>query len=274
MSIHPEDNGGAPPPEAGGDADDAVRLAVERAFGADSLSILDDGDEALAAAASSGSASASASASSGSLSSSRSSASASGSRAEVAAVDPLEALVSMIEREQGPGQSFASSAARAAAAAVHHAEPASPDSYVIFVLGGTTCAVPLSGVLEIQRPPATTWIPNLPDWVLGVANLRGEIISVIELRRYFGLPAAAHDESSRIVVVRSEDQELVAGLIVDRVVGITGIHAHRVASYTSQDTSGLAPYLRGAAEEKGRVVAMMDLEAFLQSRDMRQFIGG
>lgn len=266
MSSHPGDNGGPPPPGAGGDADDAVRRAVEQAFGADALSALEEGEGDLAA-----------SASSASLSTSRSSASlaalASGSRAEVAAVDPLEALVSMIEREQGPGQSFASAAARAASAAVHHAEPASPHSYVIFVLGGTTCAVPLSGVLEIQRPPVITWIPNLPDWVLGVANLRGEIISVVELRRCFGLPMQAHDESSRIVVVRSEDHEVVAGLIVDRVVGITGIHPNRVASYASQDTSGLAPFLTGAVEEKGRVVAMMDLEAFLQSREMRQFVG-
>lgn len=266
MSSHPGDFGGPTPPGGAEDAEDAVRLAVEQAFGADAMSALEDGDGdgALAAAAAS-------------ASSSRSSASLPamgiGSRAEVAAADPLEALVSMIEREQGPGQSFASAAARAAAAAVHRAEPASPDSYVIFVLGGTTCAVPLSGVLEIQRPPSITWIPNLPDWVLGVANIRGEIISVIELRRFFGLPVQAHDESSRIVVVRSDDHEVVAGLIVDRVVGITGIHPNRVASYASQDTTGLAPFLTGAAEEKGRVVAMMDLEAFLQSHEMRQFVG-
>jgi hypothetical protein len=59
--------------------------------------------------------------------------------------------------------------------------------HVVFKLGESRYAVPISNVIEIQRVPNVTSIPNVPDWVEGVCNLRGEIISVLDLRSFLSM---------------------------------------------------------------------------------------
>ncbi|HXU44077.1 MAG TPA: chemotaxis protein CheW, partial [Thermoanaerobaculia bacterium] len=77
---------------------------------------------------------------------------------------------------------------RAALAHAPAEPPAAAERSVVFLLGATRCAVPIDRVLEIGDVPAITPVPNVPAWVRGVANLRGDILAIVDLGAYVGLP--------------------------------------------------------------------------------------
>src|ERR1700737_5139900 len=93
---------------------------------------------------------------------------------------------------------------------------------VVFQLGPELYGVEISRVHEIIRLQSVTRVPHTPEFVEGVINLRGKVISVINLRRRFGLPPAEHSRASRIVVVDINDQ--VIGMVVDGVSELLRVH--------------------------------------------------
>jgi len=90
--------------------------------------------------------------------------------------------------------------------------------YIAFFLDEIFLAVLLSNALEIGREPAITPLPNLPEWVLGVSNIRGEIISIIDLKAFMGLPAHGFKKIRRFIVIHHKD--IKVGIVVDRITGI------------------------------------------------------
>jgi purine-binding chemotaxis protein CheW len=142
---------------------------------------------------------------------------------------------------------------------------------VVFSLAGTDYAVPLANVLEMGRPLAVTPTPNVPEWVLGVANLRGDIISVVDLRAFFGLDRSPPDQSQRVLVVRAGTEDLTTGLVVDRVKGMRYILPERVASAAGLSEDRTTAYTRGVTEHEGRLLVLLELDRLLLSEEMRQF---
>ena len=134
-------------------------------------------------------------------------------------------------------------------------------THLICVLDEGEFALPLAGVLEVQRLPAVTPAPHLPDWLLGVANRRGEILSVVDLAGFLGLPAAAPSPSRRLVVVRASREEMTTGLVVDRVCGLRALPAGGLA-----EPALAVPFVAGVCGE----AAVLDLEAMLLSPKMRR----
>lgn len=95
-----------------------------------------------------------------------------------------------------------------------------------FHVGGEEFGLDILRVQEIIRIQALTRVPNSPDFVDGVINLRGKVIPVIALRKRFGLEALAHDKQTRIVVI--EVKGTVLGFIVDSVSEVLRIPADTV----------------------------------------------
>jgi len=94
---------------------------------------------------------------------------------------------------------------------------------VIFHLGGLACALPLSSVREINNDLELSPVHRAPDYIRGVMNLRGEIVTIIDLRRKLGLPARELNWETRVVVVNWADENV--GLLVDRVEDVTQVPA-------------------------------------------------
>ena len=94
---------------------------------------------------------------------------------------------------------------------------------VTFGLGAETFAVPVTLVREILDWTETFHIPNGPDYLLGLTDLRGEGVTTIDLRRRLGLPPVAPTPSTRILVidVPVDGRNLVLGLVVDRVLEVS-----------------------------------------------------
>lgn len=96
-----------------------------------------------------------------------------------------------------------------------------PLRVLAFTLETTAFAFPITQVQEILTLPPIVPLPRTPSFVRGVANLRGTIIPVVDLRDRLGLPPKAPDESTRLVVVRTGPK--TAGFIVDTVTDVLDI---------------------------------------------------
>ena len=149
--------------------------------------------------------------------------------------------------------------------------PSQQERYLVFSLAGIKYAVPTAEVVEIGRVPSITPVPNAPDWLLGVTNRRGDILSVVDLRNFLGVKSTRQDDSARIVVVRSTGDELMAGMIVDQVNGMLNVAPGTVRPPAGPIDTGVTPYLVGLCEHKSDLVAVLDLELILASHEMRQF---
>src|SRR3982074_2872548 len=127
---------------------------------------------------------------------------------------------------------------------------------VVFQLGAE-----FSRVHEIIRLQPVTRVPRSPEFVEGVINLRGKVISVINLRRRFGLPPAEHTRASRIVVVDINDQ--VIGMVVDGVSEVLRVHTSTIEP-PSPAVAGIdSEYLQGICKLAERLVILLDLDRVL-----------
>lgn len=143
--------------------------------------------------------------------------------------------------------------------------------HLVFALAGMHYALPLDNVLEIQRLPRMTVLPNVPDWLLGVTNVRGEITSVVDLRTLLGMPPLEDVTDQRWVVIRSTREDVSLGLVVDRVAGIRGIVADEVKPCSSMLSGVMADFVRGLVARDKLTIAVLDANRILASSELRQF---
>jgi len=87
-----------------------------------------------------------------------------------------------------------------------------------FMLAGQHFAADMAEVAEILQPPRLTKVPGVRSWVLGVANVRGRLVPVMDLAGLLGLPSKANWRSRRVLVVEHGDHMM--GLLVDAVLGM------------------------------------------------------
>lgn len=176
--------------------------------------------------------------------------------------DPLGDLIAAVDEEIA-----ASGAAGGPGPA--GAEPASRQ-HLLFSLAGGRYAVPLEHLAEIGLPPPTTPVPNVPPWVRGVANLRGDVLAVLDPAELFGLAAGEEVRPAHMLVVRGgAPEEVTAGLLIDRVHGLVGLG--ELGSPTAEVADRVTPFLAGVAEHGGRLVAVLDVERFFASPEVRRF---
>jgi purine-binding chemotaxis protein CheW len=128
-----------------------------------------------------------------------------------------------------------------------------------FALDGLRYALPLSAVLRVVRAVEVTPLPKAPGIVLGVVNITGEIMPVIDLRSRFRLPAREMSCDDRLIVARSSGRTVV--LAAESVSGVREIAAEAVAMGETLIPS--AEYLHGVAALDDGLVVISDLERFL-----------
>ena len=133
--------------------------------------------------------------------------------------------------------------------------------YVTFYVGDILLGVDITGVDEINRHVDVTPVPHAPPFVCGVLNLRGEVVTVVDLRMILGLPPLEAGKTTRTVIVRSKGEQI--GLRVDRIAD--------VARAQSDELDPVPPNLGGAGERffkgvyklDGELLVVLDVEAAL-----------
>lgn len=134
---------------------------------------------------------------------------------------------------------------------------------ITFRLGSDRYGVSLSMVREIQRAGRITPVPTAPDFVSGVINLRGSILSVVDIRVFFNLPSVVMGEETRILVV--EDEGLIVGILVERVDEIVDVSMEGVKPPLSLDKGITEDYIQGIATHRGEMLIIIDLERILKN---------
>lgn len=135
---------------------------------------------------------------------------------------------------------------------------------VVVRLGSGRFAVSLASVAEVGRVPAVTRIPGGPDWLAGVANWRGRLMPVLDLRGLLGAERTPFGSSARIVVI--VDDGVSAGVVVDGVEG-TGSLGAQVDEFPAALAGPGAALLRGQVPRDDGPVAVIDPAAVLRLRE-------
>ena len=102
------------------------------------------------------------------------------------------------------------------------------DRYLLFRIGEESFAVPLSYVMEIVNIQSITVIPNVPDYVKGIVNLRGRVFPVIDLRLKLGMEEREYDDKTSIVMIDINEERI--GLIIDLVIEVRTIESTAFAA--------------------------------------------
>nr|WP_321497808.1 chemotaxis protein CheW [uncultured Methanolobus sp.] len=140
---------------------------------------------------------------------------------------------------------------------------------VVFQLGGEEFGVEIMKVQEIIRMPEITQIPQSPEFVEGVINLRGKIIVVINLDKRFNLASKEVDAHSRIIVV--EIGTNVVGMIVDSVNEVLRIPRSSVDPAPELVTSTISrEYITGVGKIDDRLLILLDLAKVMNKKEAQE----
>jgi len=145
--------------------------------------------------------------------------------------------------------------------------------YLTFTLGRESYGIPVLQVREIIRHTAITAVPQLPDYIKGVLNLRGKVIPIVDLRLKFRLEHAEVAERTCIVVVQvalSSGTRVSMGLIVDGVESVANVLANDIEPTPDFGAQIHTAYILGMAKLENRVVALLDIDQVVASETIEQ----
>ena len=143
--------------------------------------------------------------------------------------------------------------------------------YIRFTLGDTLLGIPLSSGLEIGHLPDITPLPNLPDWVLGISNIRGEIVSIVDLKGFFGWPSRGPERGSRFIVMHNKD--IKVGIMVDGIRGILSLDRINADIQDSPFLRGeTSSYVLGFVVSEEQALYILDTDKLLSSPRMTSFM--
>ena len=135
-----------------------------------------------------------------------------------------------------------------------------------FQVGRETYGVPITSLHEIVRVPEITAVPDAPQYMEGVINLRGKIVSVIDLRKRFGEEKAGEHRRNRILVV--EHNGRLAGLIVDSASEVLKIPSAEIEAPPAVLQEGGLSCITGLGKYQGRLIMLLDMNKLLEFSGM------
>jgi len=138
--------------------------------------------------------------------------------------------------------------------------------FVAFKLVNEIYGVPIVQVQEIIQKPQMTRLPQMPDFVEGVVNLRGKIVPVIDLRKRFNMDFSSDIAKTRIIVTQIADQ--FVGFTVDSVVGVSNLNEDAIEPVPeSIGKKGGREFLSGIGKMENDMMILLDLEKVLSAME-------
>ncbi|HPM43481.1 MAG TPA: chemotaxis protein CheW, partial [Candidatus Omnitrophota bacterium] len=141
-----------------------------------------------------------------------------------------------------------------------------------FVLGGENYCVLITQVKEVIRVPDMTRIPMAPSFVKGVMNLRGEIVSVLDIREFFGLDESKKALDSRVVI--TDASGYTVGILVDAVRGTEDIEESAVQAPLATLKKELMAFTKGQLQWGDDIFTLLDLEQVLKFDEIERLRKG
>lgn len=137
--------------------------------------------------------------------------------------------------------------------------------WVTFRLDNETYGINVMQVQEVLRYTEIAPVPGAPAYVMGIINLRGNVVTVIDTRSRFGLPSAEVTENSRIVIIEAEKQ--VIGILVDSVAEVVYLRSSEIDSAPNVGTEDSAKFIQGVSNRDDELLILVDLNKLLNDEE-------
>ena len=133
--------------------------------------------------------------------------------------------------------------------------------WVTFCLDNETYGINVMQVQEVLRYSDIAPVPGAPNYVIGIVNLRGNVVTVLDTRLRFGLSACEVTDNSRIVIIEAEKQ--VVGILVDSVAEVVYLKSSEIESAPNVGNSESAKYIQGVCHREGELLILVNLDNLL-----------
>lgn len=140
--------------------------------------------------------------------------------------------------------------------------------YIVVKFGEEQYGINIKFIDNIVRMQHITRVPQVPAYIRGVINLRGEVIPVVSIRLKMGLEEDEITKSTRIIIIRLENGELI-GMLVDQVKEVVTLESSQIdqASYDSTAKGEMANFLSGVGKNGEELISLLDLNLVFAEKD-------
>ncbi len=145
---------------------------------------------------------------------------------------------------------------------------ASGAQFLTFMLGGEEYGVDILRVQEIKGWESATEIPNMPDYIRGVINLRGTIVPIVDLRRRFAMVSTEYTSTTVIIVLmvkNAEGAQRTMGFVVDAVSDVYSVGAAQIKPAPDFGGQIRAECVRGLATVDDKMIILLDIDQLISS---------
>ncbi len=136
---------------------------------------------------------------------------------------------------------------------------------VVFDLNEEAYGVNISQVREIIRMQEITRVPRAPEFIVGIINLRGKVIPVVDLRARFSMPETERTDEHRIVVVDVDGQDI--GMVVDAVKEVSRIPSSSIEPPSTVITTNDSEYLTGIVKTDEKLIILLDIAKVISNSE-------
>jgi len=143
--------------------------------------------------------------------------------------------------------------------------------WVTFKLDGEIYGIRVMQVQEVLRVSEIAPVPGAPAYVMGIINLRGNVVTVINTRSRFGLPDTDNDDSTRIVILESENN--VVGIMVDSVAEVVDLKKEQIETSPNVGNDESSKYIEGVATLEGELLILIDINKLLTEDEWNNLDG-
>lgn len=133
--------------------------------------------------------------------------------------------------------------------------------WVTFKLESEVYGVNVMQVQEVLRMTEIAPVPGAPHYVLGIINLRGNVVTVMDTRKRFGLPPKETDDATRIIILEVHNQ--VIGIQVDSVAEVVYLRASEIETAPNVGNDESSKYIQGVYSRDGELLILVDLNKLL-----------
>ncbi len=137
--------------------------------------------------------------------------------------------------------------------------------WVTFMLDNEKYGINVMQVREVLRDIEIAPVPGAPSYVLGIINLRGNVVTVIDTRSRFGLPAVEVNDESRIIIIETMDQ--IVGLLVDSIAEVADIPKSQIEITPNVGNDDSSRYIQGVHSREGELLILVAVEKVLSDEE-------
>jgi len=133
--------------------------------------------------------------------------------------------------------------------------------WVTFKLAGETYGVNVMQVQEVLRYTEIAQVPGAPSYVIGIINLRGNVVTVIDTRERFALPPGEITDNSRIVIIEADSH--VVGILVDSVAEVVYLRQSEIETAPNVGNEESAKFIQGVCHKNDELLILIELDKLL-----------